>query len=412
MPKQGTEPMALTALKVKNAKPGRHVDGRGLCLLVKPSGARTWVLRMQRHGRRRDYGLGSALDVSLADARDAAAVLRRQVREGADPVAERRKARKVVPSFERAARDCYEALKEGWKNRRHANWISSLENHVFPLIGARPVDQVDSAAVVEVLSPIWLDIPDTARRILQRIGAVLDFSHIKGWIPAEVSLRSVRKGLPRQVDKGGHLEAMPYADVPALMQKLAAALPTTGRDALRFTIYNAVRSNETRFAVWTEFDLEKAIWTIPGDRMKAGETHVVPLSAPAVALLRRRWNERDSDTGFVFSNDGKKPISDMTMTKLLRDDGIKGVTVHGFRSAFTDWSSERTRFPKEVADKALAHKLPNKVEAAYRRTDFFDKRRNLMARWAEYLDRKGAQNDKGKDAAATASEPIPLRAAA
>jgi len=140
--------------------------------------------------------------------------------------------------------------------------------------------------------------------------------------------------------------------------------------------------------------------------MKAGETHVVPLSAPAVALLRKRWNERTSDTGLVFSNDGEKPISDMTMTKLLRDDDIKGVTVHGFRSAFTDWSSERTRFPKEVADKALAHKLPNKVEAAYRRTDFFEKRRNLMTRWAEYLD------GKGKDAAATASEPIPLRVAA
>jgi integrase len=203
---------------------------------------------------------------------------------------------------------------------------------------------------------------------------------------------------------------MPYADVPALMAKLAAASPTTGRDALRFTIYNAVRSNETRFAVWTEFDLDKAIWTIPGERMKAGETHVVPLSPPAVALLRKRWKERTSDTGLVFSNDGEKPISDMTMTKLLRDDGIKGVTVHGFRSAFTDWSSEKTRFPKEVADKALAHKLPNKVEAAYRRTDFFEKRRNLMARWAEYLDRVPSKGSK--DAGPTASEPMPLRAAA
>ena len=170
--------MALTALKVKNAKPGRHVDGRGLCLLVKPSGARTWVLRMQKDGRRRDYGLGSALDVSLAEARDAASALRRRVREGVDPVAERRKSRKVVPSFETVARDCYEALKEGWKNRRHANWISSLENHVFPMVGTKPVNEVDSAAVVDVLSPIWLEIPDTARRILQRIGAVLDFAHI------------------------------------------------------------------------------------------------------------------------------------------------------------------------------------------------------------------------------------------
>jgi integrase len=402
--------MALTTLKVKNAKPGRHVDGRGLCLLVKDSGARTWVLRMQRNGRRRDYGLGSAIDVSLAEAREAAAALRSKVRAGADPVAERRKLRKVVPSFETAARDCYEALKEGWKNRRYANWISSFENHVFPKVGKKPVDQVDNACVVEVLSPIWLEIPETARRLLQRIGAVLDFAHIKGWREEEASLRSVRKGLPRQTAKSVHLEAMPYAAVPALMMKLAAASPTTGRDALRFTIYNAVRSNETRFAVWTEFDLDKAIWTIPGERMKARETHVVPLTPPAVALLRKRWNERTSNDGLVFSKDGEKPISDMTMTKLLRDDGIKGATVHGFRSAFTDWAAEKTDFPKEVADKALAHKLTNQVEAAYRRTDFFDKRRGLMARWAEYLDEMPA--NENKDAAPTASEPTSLPAAA
>ena len=378
--------MALSALRVKNAKAGRHVDGRGLCLLVKESGARSWVLRMQKDGRRRDYGLGSAADLSLADARDAAAALRRQVRAGVDPVAERRRSRKVIPSFESAARHCYAVLKEGWKNRRHANWISSFENPVFPIIGTKPVDAVDSAAVLEVLSPIWLEIPDTARRILQRIGAVLDFAHLKGWISGEVYLRSMPKGLPRQTEKAGHLAAMPYADVPALVATLVAALPTTGRDALRFTIYNAVRSNETRFAVWTEFDLDKAIWTIPGERMKARETHVVPLSAPAAALLRRRWNERTNDDGLVFSNNGEKPISDMTMTKLLRDAEIAGVTVHGFRSAFTDWAAETTDFPKEVADKALAHKLPNMVEAAYRRTDFFDKRRDLMTQWAAYLD--------------------------
>jgi integrase len=236
---------------------------------------------MQKDGRRRDYGLGSVADMSLANARDAAAALHRQVRAGADPVAERRMSRKVIPNSETAARHCYEALKEGWKNRRHANWISSLENHVFPIIGTRPVDAVDSTAVLEVLSPIWLEIPDTARRILQRVGAVLDFAHIKGWISGEVSLRSVRQGLPRQTEKAAHLAAMPYADVPALVADLAAASPTTGRDALRFTIYNAVRSNETRFAVWTEFDLDKAIWTIPGERMKARETHVVPLPLPA-----------------------------------------------------------------------------------------------------------------------------------
>jgi integrase len=394
--------MALTASKVKNAKAGRHVDGRGLCLLVQPSGSRSWVLRMQKDGRRRDYGLGSVADMSLADARDAAAALRRQVRAGIDPVAERRMSRKVTPTFEMAARHCYDTLKEGWKNRRHSNWISSFENHVFPIIGTRPVDAVDSATVLDVLSPIWLDIPDTARCILQRIGAVLDFAHIKGWISGEVSLRSVRKGLPRQTEKAGHLAAMPYGDVPALVAKLAAASPTTGRDALRFTIYNAVRSNETRFAVWTEFDLDGAVWTIPAERMKARETHIVPLSPPAVALLRRRWKERTSDEGLVFTNDGEKPISDMTMTKLLRDAAIKGVTVHGFRSAFTDWAAETTDMPKEVADKALAHKLPNRVEAAYRRTDFFDKRRDLMARWAAYL----------YEAPSAAADLTPMRAAA
>ncbi len=402
--------MALTTLKIRNAKPGRHVDGRGLCLFVKPSGARTWLLRMQLNGQRRDYGLGSALDVSLAEAREAAATLRRQVRDGFDPVAERRKARKIIPTFEAATRTCHETLGDGWKDGHHSRWLGGFEKHVFPRIGSKPVDKVDSACVVEALSPIWLVIPETARRMLQRIGVVLDFAHVNGWVPDEVSLRSVRKGLPRQNDKRGHMEAMPYVEVPALIQKLAAAAPTTGRDALRFTIYNAVRSNETRLAVWTEFNLNEAIWTIPGERMKARETHIVPLSAPVVALLRKRWNERTSDTGLVFSHDGERPISDVTMTKLLRDDGIAGVTVHGFRSSFTDWSSERTRFPKEVADKALAHKLPNKVEAAYRRTDFFEKRRNLMARWAEYLDK--VPSKESKDAAPTVSEPMPLRAVA
>lgn len=394
--------MALTVLKVKNAKPGRHVDGRGLCLVVKPSGSRTWVLRMQLNGQRRDYGMGSAYDVPLADARTAAAELRRRVRDGFDPVAERQKARRIIPSFEAATRACHETLGDGWKGGHHSRWLSGFERHVFPRIGRKPVDKVDSACVVEVLSPIWLEIPETARRILQRIGVVLDFAHIKGWISGEVSLRSVRKGLPRQTEKAGHFIAMPYGDVPELMRNLVAASPTTGRDALRFTIYNAVRSNETRFAAWSEFDLDRAIWTIPGERMKARETHIVPLSLPVVALLRRRWNERISDDGLVFSNSGKKPISDMTMTKLLRDDGITGVTVHGFRSAFTDWAAETTDFPKEVVEKALAHKLPNRVEAAYRRTDFFEKRRDLMARWAAYLD----------TARAEAVEATPMRDAA
>jgi integrase len=178
---------------------------------------------------------------------------------------------------------------------------------------------------------------------------------------------------------------MPYADVPDLVRKLEALPDTAGRDALLFTIYNAVRSGETRLAKWPEFDLDAAIWSIPAARMKMRQPHGVPLSPDAVAILRRRWPLRESDEALVFSTKGTKPLSDMTMTKVLRDLGLPKVTVHGFRSSFTDWAAEQTEFPKEVVDKALAHKLVDRVEAAYRRTDFLERRRNLMAAWASFL---------------------------
>jgi integrase len=378
--------VALTALKIRSLGPGRHADGHGLYLFVKDSGSRSWVLRMQREGRRRDFGLGSAHDVSLAEAREAASLMRKQVRSGGDPVAAKASRRVRIPTFEAAANQCYESLRAGWKNKRHESWLSSLTNHIFPMIGKTPIDAVDSALVCEALGPIWLEIPETANRILQRIGAVLDYAHIKGWRKEETSLRSVRKGLPRQVKPVEHLASMPWSDVPDFAATLAAASPTVGRDALRFTIYTVVRSNETRFATWPEFDLERGVWSIPAERMKAGEAHSVPLSQSAIAILRRLWNARTSDDGLVFSANGTKPISDMTMTKLIRDMGLADITVHGFRSSFTDWVAEQTDFAKEVADKALAHKLPNRVEAAYRRTDFFEKRRELMAAWAMFVD--------------------------
>lgn len=377
--------MALTALKVKHAKAGRYCDGRGLYLEVQPSGSRSWVLRIQYQGVRRDLGLGSFRDVSLVDARIAASEMRRKIRSGIDPTVERRAARRSTPSFENAARACYETLKAGWKDSRQKIWIASLERHAFPMIGSWPVEAVDALAVRDVLEPIWLTVPDTANRVLQRINAVLDFAHIKGWITKEVSLRSVRKGLPRQNNTGGHYAAMPYQDAPAFIQAVAAMPPSLGRDALQLTIYAAVRSNETRLAVWSEFDLDRAVWSIPAERMKMKVAHAVPLSKPAVALLRRLQDNRADDDVLLFTSNGVKPISDMTMSKVLRDMKIEDVTVHGFRSAFTDWSSEMTDFPKEVADRALAHKIPDRVEAAYRRTDFFDKRRTLMQAWADYL---------------------------
>lgn len=383
--------MPLTALKVLNACPGRHTDMQGLYLIVRNSGSRSWMLRVQHRGRRRDFGLGSASDVSLADARIAVADYRRMLRNGLDPVKEQGLRRKATPTFETVARACYDAMKGGWKNGEHPSWMPSLENHVFPLIGKTPIDAVDSTAVLRVLEPIWLAIPDTARRIMQRIGTTLDYAHIKGFVPDEISLRSVTRGLARQTRQVTHLAAMPYAEVPAFMRKLMALENSVGRDALKLTMLTAVRSNETRFATWGEFDLDTGTWSIPGGRMKMKEPHVVPLSSPALALMRRLCSERISldgaieSTQLVFAGLRDKPISDVTMLKAIRDMKITGVTVHGFRSSFTDWAAEQTDFPKEVADKALAHRVPNAVEAAYRRTDFFEKRRTLMTAWGAFV---------------------------
>jgi integrase len=201
-----------------------------------------------------------------------------------------------------------------------------------------------------------------------------------------VNLRLVRKGLPKQTDRANHYAAMPYADAPTLARQLAAMEATAGRDALRFIMLTAARSGEARGATWGEIDFEKMVWSIPADRMKAREPHQVPLSPRAMEILNRRSRGRTSNTGFIFTNDGKKPLTDMTVSKALRSSGVERFTVHGFRSTFTDWAAEKTDFPKEVADKALAHKIPNPVEAAYRRTDFFEKRRALMNLWADHLE--------------------------
>lgn len=382
----------LTALQVKNAKPGRHADGRGLYLLVRPGGSRSWVLRTQVEGRRRDLGLGSTNKLSLSQARARAADLRTRLVTGQEVVSDKVAVEAPVPSFIEAAHTCHEAIKAGWANRRHSDsWLASLENHIVPALGAVPVDRVTSVMVRDAIAPIWLTIPETARRILQRIGTVLDFAHIQGWRVEETTLRSVRKGLPRQPSIENHFAALPYADVPAFAARLNALPETAGRDALLFTILNAVRSGETRLATWPEIDLRNAMWSIPAERMKMKKEHIVPLSPATLSILKRRWQFRTSDDGLVFSTTGLRPLSDMTMTKVLRDLGLDDITVHGFRSSFTDWAAERTRYQKEVVDKALAHKLVDRVEAAYRRTDFFDRRRKLMNAWTRYVMGAGQQ---------------------
>ena len=382
----GGSSIVLTAIEVKYAKPGRHADGDGLYLLVRPSGSRSWVLRTQSVGQRRDLGLGSPPAVSLAQARAKAAELRKRIKMGEDVARSVFQKEPTARTFADAARDCHLALKPGWRNKRHRDsWLTSLETHIFPHFGERPVDEITGLMVRDALAPIWLQIPETARRALQRIGTVLDYAHLCGWRPQETSLRSVPKGLPRQPSRDNHLASMPYEDVPEFVGRLMRASPTGSRDALLFTIHTAARSGETRLATWSEIDFDAAVWAIPAARMKMGKPHTVPLTPAVLSILRRRWQLRSDENDLVFSSWGPKPLSDMAMTQQLRRMKLREYTVHGFRSSFTDWAADLTDYRKEVVDKALAHKLLDRVEAAYRRTDFFERRRQLMLEWSNYI---------------------------
>ena len=381
----------LNATQVRTLKePGRYSDGDGLILNVKEGGSKSWLLRLQHDGKRREFGLGSLKDVSLADAREKAGVVRKQVREGADPVAEKQKQRERVPTFREAAKTVHKEHQRGWKNGKHqAQWLATLEAYAFPAIGDLSVEAIEGRMVRDVLADIWLEKPETARRVRQRIGAVLDYAYSKGWRTQEAPMRSVTKGLPRQPRKTGHFEAMPYSDVPAFLATLRER-DSMGRLALEALILTAARSGEVRGATWDEIDLDAALWTIPGKRMKAGKAHTVPLSPVAVEVFKRAAGLRLKGSELVFYGQKPgRPLSDMTLLKVLRDMELP-FTVHGFRSAFRDWAAEETSFPGEVAEAALAHAIPNKVEAAYRRTDFLEKRRNLMAAWSGYCSEASA----------------------
>lgn len=375
----------LNPTQVRNINaPGRYMDGDGLMLEVKPSGSKSWVVRLQSNGKRRDFGLGSFKDVGLSEARELAAALRKNVRQGIDPVAARQKAR-TIPTFEQAANAVHQEHKRGWRSGKHSDqWLATLKSYTFPSIGQQRVDSIGTGQVRDLLAEIWLLKPETARRVRQRVGTVLDYAHGKGWREPFV-MAAVNKALPRQPRKTGRFAAMPYADVPAFVAKLRESA-SMGRLALEALILTAARSGEIRGATWSEVDLDAKIWTVPAERMKAGKAHVVPLSEPATAVFRRAVELRTAGSDLVFPGASRgKPLSDMTLLKVLRDMGMN-LTVHGFRSAFRDWCAEETSVSGEVAEAALAHAIPNKVEAAYRRTDFLEKRRNLMDAWAAYCD--------------------------
>lgn len=406
----------LTTLKIKNATSGRYVDGDGLYLTVNASGAKQWTLRVAMpspdggKGKLREFGLGSATSVSLVDARAKAAEWRAMAKQGIDPkiklATDRRaqafEAARFGRTFEVVSRDYLVENRAGWKNAKHvAQWEMTLREYAYPHIGTFPVDEIRASDLMAALKPIWLKTPETARRTLQRICAILDWANIQDWRSHPAPSRTaIAKALPAQPKKGeNHYSRVEIADAPAVYCKLQESTETVARLALQFGILTAARSGEIRFAKWPEIDAANATWTIPADRMKAGRIHVVPLSADALGILERAKSYCREVDGYLFPGQGGNAMSDMTLSKaqkLIAPD----TTQHGWRSTFRDWISEETTFSGDLAEAALAHVIKNKVEGAYRRGNLLEKRRDVMAAWANYLMGRSAVVENLDDARA------------
>lgn len=400
------------AVQVKNLRgDGLHFVGGvpGLALSIKGT-AHYWLLRVMVHGKRRDMGIGPYPEIGLADARKAAAQARDAIRSGADPIAQRQAERSAAAAaqarlltFDEAAAKYIEAHGAGWRNAKHAaQWEATLKTYASPTIGALQVADVGTAHVRAILDPIWREKTETATRVRGRIEAVLDWAVVAGHRPEGLNPARWRGHLalmlppPRKVTKIEHRRALPAAGIYALWKQLQAA-PGLGARALQFAILTAARSGEVRGATWGEIDLAAKVWTVPAERMKAGREHRVPLSDAACELLRglsgkvkRDDSSRCTSAGaagalvFPSATDPGKPLSDMTLAAVLRRLEVDAVP-HGFRSTFRDWSAESTSHPRDVCEMALAHAVGNKVEAAYRRGDLFEKRRALMDDWARFL---------------------------
>ena len=375
--------LSATSLSKLRKLPGRHTDGGGLYLEVGATGSASWLVRMQKAGKRRDFGLGSADKLTLAKAREARDLVRGQFEAGLDPVAERRKAG-GIPTFRVAAATVHKAQKSAWSEGKHGDqWIRSLELYAFPRIGDVPVNKIDRHEILDVLLPIWVEKNETARWVRQRIGSILDWAFVKGFRETEAPMRALSRGLPRINAERGHFEAMPYADVPGFVAQLRDG-DSIGRLALEALVLTAARSGEVRGATWSELDLDGALWSIPAERMKGNKPHLIPLSPAAVAVFRRALALRTGDAAVVFPRLVKgNPISDATMGKVLR---VMGETAkpHGFRSSFKDYCGEVAGFSNELSEAALAHAIGNKSEAAYRRGTLLDRRRAMMNAWADY----------------------------
>lgn len=387
---------ALQVARLK--KPGRYGDGGGLWLQVSEAGTKSWLFRYMRHGRARQMGLGSFADVSLAQARTKASEARRLLRSGTDPIDARRNeitaarladARSIT--FQEAAEAYIASHKAGWRNEKHAKqWGASLESTAYPVFGRLPVQAVDVAMVMKVLEPIWSTKTETASRVRGRIESVLDWARARGYREGENPARwrgHLDNLLPARskVRKVQHHPALPFMEIGVFFEDLRDQDGTAAR-ALEFLILTAARTGEVIGTRWSEIDLKEALWLVPSERVKSGREHRVPLSAPALAILRSLPGECDPEA-FVFPG-GRPgyPLSNMALLALLKRMKRDDLTAHGFRSTFRDWTAERTNYPRDVAEMALGHIVSDKTEAAYRRGDLFRKRRRLMEDWAKFCE--------------------------
>jgi integrase len=364
---------------------GRHSDGNGLYLNISSNGGRRWVFLYRRDGKLKEKGLGGAGSVSLADARTKADVIRKQLQSGLDPIMEGRKSAGVM-NFAECADAFIAANKTGWRSAKHLQqWENSIKRYADPVIGKIPVHEIDVGHVTKVVEPLWSLKTETASRVRGRIEAVLDWAAARGYRASENPARwrgHFDKLLParRKVAKVMHHPALPYADVPIFMEDLRKQEGIRAR-ALEFTILTAARTGETIGAKWTEIDLVNKTWFVPGNRMKAGAEHRVPLSARAIEILERL--PRSSSNVFPSEKPGKL-LSNVAMLDLLPRMKWLNLTTHGFRSTFRDWAAEMTEFPNELVEMALAHTIENQTQAAYRRGNMLERRRALMAAWDTY----------------------------
>lgn len=389
---------------VRDAKPGATADGDGLYLKITPGGSASWQYRYQINGKRRMMGLGAVSGVTLAQAREKASVARAEVRKGVDPLdtrqADENAARARRATFAGIAAEYIADHRPAWRNAKHGQqWENTLATYAFPVIGAKPPEEITTEHVLQILKPIWLAKPETASRVRNRIELVIDAARAQGLstAPNPAAWRGhLDKLLPkRSKTSKGHHAAMDCRDLPAFFRRLSAERSSISARALAFTILTACRTSEVLNARHEEFDIEHGLWTVPAERMKAGRPHRVPLSDAALAIIEGAGET----SGYVFRtsykrgiSDEPRPLSGMSMAMCLRKLGHPELTVHGFRSTFRDWAAEETHYPNIVAEQALAHTVGSAVEAAYRRGDLLEKRRALMADWADYCTGTPAVN--------------------